>query len=650
MAMLARLGVVLGLDSAEFQKGIADANRKLDQISASMPKFATIAGVAFAGATYKALQYADAVADTAVANDLAIESVLALSSALQQNGGKAENAGRLLSSFTAKVDEATQGSLGAQKAFERVGVSLGDIAKLDSQDLLDKTIGALAQIDEPIKRNALAMELFGKASKGVDWRGMASGAKESREEFQQYAQAIAQTAELTDKLEKSTNKFTLEFTKNALPALNEMFDSLSNNAGLMQVFMGGIKVAVETIAIIIQYTSTVVVGLIEDISFLGRTISNVFGGSFKEIEKDYKEHKEKMQKMVAEDEEFARRILSGEIYQSKEMTRTPFGGRDVKEAKDPEAEKAKKLAESLEKARQITNEFEKQQQSNLEQAKTRSELNGLATKEREIAEAVLKVREQTSGQLAQIDLKIIDATIQGQTEMVEVLKEVRKEVELSGQQFAILTEQQSRSIQETQNTFKFGWNKAFKQFAEDAQDSATLAGNMFNSITSSMNSAIDNFVRNGKLSFKDFTKSVIQDLIAIQLKASAMQMFSGLGSIFGSMGTASQFGTTAGSQQTMMLQAQMAGFADGGSPPVGVPSLVGERGAELFIPRQAGTIVPNNQLSSVLGQGTTINYNAPVVENLSAIDTQSGMQFLMKNKESIWSANQSASRGLPASR
>lgn len=640
--MLARLGVVLGLDSAEFQKGIADANRKLDQISASMPKFATIAGVAFAGATYKALQYADAVADTAVANDLAIESVLALSSALQQNGGKAENAGRLLSSFTVKVDEATQGSLGAQKAFERVGVSLNDIAKLDSQDLLDKTIGALAEIDEPIKRNALAMELFGKASKGVDWRGMASGAKESRQEFQQYAQAIAQTAELTDKLEKSTNKFTLEFTKNALPALNEMFDSLSNNAGLMQVFMGGIKVAVETIAIIIQYTSTVIVGLIEDISFLGRTISNVFGGSFKEIEKDYKEHKEKMQKMVADDEEFARRILSGEIYQSKEMTRTPFAGRDVKEAKDPEVEKAKKLAESLEKAKQITNEFEKQQQSNLEQAKTRSELNGLATKEREIAEAVLKVREQTSGQLAQIDLKIIDATIQGQTEMVEVLKEVRKEVELSGQQFAILTEQQSRSIQETQNTFEFGWNKAFKQFAEDAYDSATLAGNMFNSITSSMNSAIDSFVKNGKLSFKDFTKSVIQDLIAIQLKASAMKMFSGLGSLFSGGGSPTEL-----SGETMYIG---QAFADGGSPPVGVPSLVGERGAELFIPRQAGTIVPNNQLSSVLGQGTTINYNAPVVENLSAIDTQSGMQFLMKNKESIWSANQSASRGLPASR
>lgn len=644
MAMLARLGVVLGIDSAEFQKGIADANRKLDQISAQMPKFATIAGVAFAGATYKALQYADAVADTAVANDLAVESVLALSSALQQNGGKADMAGRLLSSFTNKVDEASSGSLQAQQAFAKIGVSLNDIAKLNQQDLLDKTISALAEIDDPIRRNALAMEMFGKASKGVDWRSMANGSKESRKEFEQYAQAIRQAGELTDKLEKTTNQFVLEFTKNALPALNEMFDALAKNEGVMKLFMGGIKVATETIAILIKYTSTVVVALIEDFKFLGRTISNVFGGNFKEIEKDYKEHRENMQKMVAEDEEFARRILSGEIYQSKEMTNTPFTGRDVKEAKDPEAEKAKKLAESLEKAKQITNEFEKQQQSNLEQARLRAELNGLATKERQIAEAVLKVREETSAQLAQIDLKIIDATIEGNNEMVEVLRNVRDEVELSGQQFAIFTEEQTRRIQETQNTFEFGWNKAFRQFVEDANDSATLAGNMFSSITSSMNSAIDNFVRNGKLSFKDFTRSVIQDLIAIQLKAQAMKMFSGLGSLFsGGMGGSP---TQLGGEMAYIGPA----FADGGDPPVGVPSLVGERGAELFIPKQAGTIIPNHKLSSVLGQGTTINYNAPVVENLSAIDTQSGMQFLMKNKESIWSANQSASRSLPASR
>ena len=42
-------------------------------------------------------------------------------------------------------------------------------------------------------------------------------------------------------------------------------------------------------------------------------------------------------------------------------------------------------------------------------------------------------------------------------------------------------------------------------------------------------------------------------------------------------------------------------FADGGRPPVGKPSIVGERGPELFVPRSSGTIIPNHQL----GGGTT---------------------------------------------
>jgi hypothetical protein len=43
-------------------------------------------------------------------------------------------------------------------------------------------------------------------------------------------------------------------------------------------------------------------------------------------------------------------------------------------------------------------------------------------------------------------------------------------------------------------------------------------------------------------------------------------------------------------------QVGLLGFADGGSPPVGVPSIVGERGPEIFVPRSAGTIVPNHMI------------------------------------------------------
>ena len=37
-------------------------------------------------------------------------------------------------------------------------------------------------------------------------------------------------------------------------------------------------------------------------------------------------------------------------------------------------------------------------------------------------------------------------------------------------------------------------------------------------------------------------------------------------------------------------------FADGGRPPVGKMSLVGERGPELFVPGSSGTIIPNHAL------------------------------------------------------
>jgi len=45
-------------------------------------------------------------------------------------------------------------------------------------------------------------------------------------------------------------------------------------------------------------------------------------------------------------------------------------------------------------------------------------------------------------------------------------------------------------------------------------------------------------------------------------------------------------------------------FADGGRPPIGKLSVVGEKGPELFMPDSAGTIVPNDQISG--GGGMTI--------------------------------------------
>lgn len=173
-----------------------------------------------------------------------------------------------------------------------------------------------------------------------------------------------------------------------------------------------------------------------------------------------------------------------------------------------------------------------------------------------------------------------------------------------------------------------GWEKAMREFAQNAENLGQAGEAAFNSVVSNMNSAIDNFVRTGKFAFKDFAKSIIQDLIAIQLKAQAAFLFK---QAMGSMGFTMKAG--------------------GGAVSQSIPYLVGENGPELFVPQSGGSIIPNAQMSSSgsIG-GQTINYNGPYIASMSAIDTQSATQFLAKNKMGVWSANQSAQRSIPQSR
>ena len=55
---------------------------------------------------------------------------------------------------------------------------------------------------------------------------------------------------------------------------------------------------------------------------------------------------------------------------------------------------------------------------------------------------------------------------------------------------------------------------------------------------------------------------------------------------------------------------KLFGFANGGRPPVGRPSIVGERGPELFVPRTSGTIVPNNKLGGGNNTSVVVNVDA----------------------------------------
>ena len=56
------------------------------------------------------------------------------------------------------------------------------------------------------------------------------------------------------------------------------------------------------------------------------------------------------------------------------------------------------------------------------------------------------------------------------------------------------------------------------------------------------------------------------------------------------------------------------GFANGGRPPVGRPSIVGEKGPELFVPDRGGTIIPNNQLGGSTNVVVNVDASGSAVE------------------------------------
>ena len=90
-------------------------------------------------------------------------------------------------------------------------------------------------------------------------------------------------------------------------------------------------------------------------------------------------------------------------------------------------------------------------------------------------------------------------------------------------------------------------------------------------------------------------------MIATQLQRSFLGLFNfNPFSMSGGDGL-SQFTAAAPGEVTM------ANFANGGNPPVGRPSIVGERGPELFVPNTAGTIIPNHALG---GMNIVVNVDA----------------------------------------
>jgi phage-related minor tail protein len=178
-----------------------------------------------------------------------------------------------------------------------------------------------------------------------------------------------------------------------------------------------------------------------------------------------------------------------------------------------------------------------------------------------------------------------------------------------------------------------------EKFNIELQDTMKKTSEVFDSVWGNMGSAIDRFVKTGKLNMKDFARSVIQDLIAIQMKAAALSF---LRMMFApTMGPSIDGG---GALPSSFNQYLVPGRASGGPVSGNTPYMVGEKGPELFMPSGSGTIIPNNQTSQMGGVTNVTN------TYINAIDTKSFEDRLLGSSNAIWAANQYANKSLAVNR
>jgi hypothetical protein len=129
------------------------------------------------------------------------------------------------------------------------------------------------------------------------------------------------------------------------------------------------------------------------------------------------------------------------------------------------------------------------------------------------------------------------------------------------------------------------------------------------------NALADAFV-NGKLSLQslgDIFKQVVKQMIADAIKAQIVKFL--MGSIFGAAGggSVSSFGGSGNASQANSTLSHAGGGAisrygrAGGG--MAMPTLVGERGPELFVPHTAGVVRNNHDTKNMMGGGSPVVVN-----------------------------------------
>jgi hypothetical protein len=660
---------------AEFAKSIKDTQTWGARVT-SIGKTAALGiaaaavsgGAGLAVLTRAAINNADAIGEQAEMLGTTSERLSALSYAAQMNALSQDELTSALTKLTKTSADAFNGVGKGVQAFDVLGVSITDAdGKLkDTTVLLTELSDKFSLLPEGPAKSALAMDLFGKSgSKLIPLLNQGSeGIAELTTEAERLGLVIStetarQAGEFNDQMDKlgfAADGLGLRLAAGALPQLNELSRVISDPKvqdglevmadGLLKIAGYAVKAGAETF----KFYSSISTGL--------RQLAS--GADLKSVD----EVREKLQELELYKQNFA---LSSMVnpFATMEFSGKTKGElaayeqalRSALRAQNELASFAAKFAGKASGFDQTKDDTSADIESRWK--KYQDELKAKKEQEKADAELIAKQKQLNNAILAQSDAYRRSLTLASESTEVQRLnyeiaygalqginKERAEELRLEAEKVDAMnaTNRQLEDRKQLEELLMSDTERINKLWDERIAKIKTLglseteAADMIQKAqeqraeeikkatektTDEMSEYTKQAARNMQSAFADFLfnpfeegldgmlKSFSQILMRMAAEATAAQLFNSLGS-WGKDNT-----TSGGWIGGLASVASWFGgaFAEGGRPPIGKVSVVGDGGEpELFVPDTAGSIIPFSKLG---GGGTTLSIGSMVFPGIT---------------------------------
>lgn len=493
--------------------------------------------------------------------------------------------------------EAANGTGQARNALSAMGISVKntDGTLKTSSTVLGEIADKFATYEDSANKTAIATQLFGKSGAELIplLNAGSKGIKESADELERFGaviteKAAAQAERFNDNLTRLSTVGSVvgkTIANEVIPYLNQLAEEFlvarANGMGFMDMLQMGFRTG--------DYKEQIA-KINEEISSLQNNKMNVL---FPEsvIKKDIQNLER--QRTVLETLVAAREKAINPPKADEKKTNAPFS---------VDLEKAKKEAENFAKG------LGRAQDANTKFSTSISEMAAKA--QADIAGIFMSDAQKKQQQdLITINKSFLDT----QSEITKQYTEGKLTLTAYNEQMAILGGQyefavgQANRIYEQQeqlnSSYEYGASMALSKYINESKNLANLSSGVVTNALRGVEDGLFNMItgsQNAAQAFSSMVTSILADIAKLLIRQSIVaplvQMLSaGISYGIGNISTANTYGTNIGSEQTAMLQAQNSGFrAFGGEVTAGSAYLVGERGAETFIPSMNGRIVPNS--------------------------------------------------------